>query len=59
MFCTNHPDTRAISVCQKFGIGQCEECIACKDPNLYCKFRDHCIAWELLKENNIVQGERR
>ncbi|MEW6616160.1 MAG: hypothetical protein AB1401_11965 [Thermodesulfobacteriota bacterium] len=57
MFCENHPDRRAISVCQKLGIGLCEECITCKDPSLYCKFRDRCVAWELIKEKKIVQGE--
>lgn len=47
MNCLHHPDRRAISICQKFGQGYCEECCRCTDPRGYCKFRSQCIGWQV------------
>ncbi|MBW1981144.1 MAG: hypothetical protein JRJ12_07965 [Deltaproteobacteria bacterium] len=48
--CRYHPDREAVIACEKHGYGYCSECLenckACTDPELYCKFRTHCIIWE-------------
>ena len=54
MQCRYHPDREARAVCQKMGVGYCEEClengVSCTDPNLYCKFRPQCMIYALEKE---------
>ena len=48
--CRFHPERVAAIWCEKYDYGYCEECLeaclACTDPELYCKFRTHCIIWE-------------
>jgi len=45
------PDREAKVTCENMGIGYCQECLdnceACTDPCMYCKFRQSCITWEL------------
>ncbi|MFZ5562451.1 MAG: ASKHA domain-containing protein [Thermodesulfobacteriota bacterium] len=49
--CVNHPDRETNYVCLKHGIYQCEECLKCRDPQLYCKFRSSCPIWFMTKRN--------
>ena len=59
--CRFHPERNAVLYCEKFEYGYCEECaqdtLLCTDPELYCKFRTHCIIWEgcreLLKKGGV------
>jgi len=55
MQCRYHPDREARVICQKMGVGYCQECLdnceACADPCVYCKFRSSCIIWELCKKS--------
>jgi hypothetical protein len=55
MQCRYHPDREARVICQKMGDGYCQECLdnceACTDPCVYCKFRASCIIWELCKNS--------
>ena len=37
--CPNHPDRQARFRCMKYGIDMCEECMRCRDPHIYCKYR--------------------
>lgn len=55
--CVNHPDRETPYVCQKHQVALCEECLACRDPELYCKFRTSCIIWMIDKERR--REERR
>lgn len=48
--CTNHPDRETNYHCQKQDYYLCEECLHCKDPELYCKFRSACPIWFIYKE---------
>ncbi len=32
-------------MCSKHGIYLCEECLSCRDPDIYCKFRSACPIW--------------
>jgi hypothetical protein len=29
----------------------CENCMNCRDPEIYCKFRTSCTIWFLTKKN--------
>jgi len=40
--CNEHPDRETSYMCTKHGIYMCEECMTCRDPQLYCKFRTSC-----------------
>ena len=57
MNCKNHPDKRAMAVCEKFGVGFCDTCCEqeeidddhpycyCSSPKVHCKFRPQCIIY--------------
>jgi hypothetical protein len=52
--CRHHPDRNACVLCQKMEVAYCQECLdncrACTDPCLYCKFRQSCVIWELCRK---------
>jgi len=48
--CTNHPDRETSYMCSKHGVYLCEECMECRDPDIYCKFRSACPIWYEYKE---------
>jgi hypothetical protein len=49
--CVNHPDRETGYECMKHHIFMCEDCMNCRDPELYCKFRTSCTIWFLTKKN--------
>ena len=57
--CINHPDREARFVCMKHEIPLCEECLECRDPNLYCKFRTSCPIWFMQKRKQTWDAEER
>ena len=40
--CINHEDRETSYVCMKHNIYMCEECLHCRDPELYCKYCSAC-----------------
>ena len=50
--CVNHPEVETPYHCQKHDIHLCDECLECRDPELYCKFRSACPIWFKTKKNN-------
>jgi uncharacterized 2Fe-2S/4Fe-4S cluster protein (DUF4445 family) len=40
--CVNHPDRETNYLCMKHNVYMCEECIKCRDPEIYCKHRSSC-----------------
>ncbi|MCP3871560.1 MAG: DUF4445 domain-containing protein [Desulfobacteraceae bacterium] len=40
--CTNHSDIETSYLCMKHNIYLCDECLECRDPDIYCKFRSSC-----------------
>jgi len=40
--CINHPNRETGYICMKHNIYLCEECLECRDPDIYCKFRPSC-----------------
>ncbi|MFH0974573.1 MAG: ASKHA domain-containing protein [Spirochaetota bacterium] len=47
--CFRHTDKPGKYFCSKYERYLCDECIACQDPNIYCKFRQMCFLWEIAK----------
>ena len=41
-YCIHHPDIETHYKCMKHNMYLCEECLECRDPDLYCKFRSSC-----------------
>lgn len=57
-FCVNHPERETSYVCMKHNIHLCEECLACRDPEIYCKFRPSCSIWFMSKQKaRLVREE--
>lgn len=48
--CVNHPERETSYLCMKHNTYLCESCLACRDPELYCKFRPSCPIWFIHKE---------
>jgi len=40
--CVNHPNRETSYQCPKHNIYLCEDCLICRDPDIYCKFRSSC-----------------
>jgi len=55
--CINHPDRETSYLCMKHNIYMCEECLRCRDPELYCKFRSSCPIWFLSKRKQKWDAE--
>ncbi|MFH1570680.1 MAG: hypothetical protein ABIL09_22000 [Gemmatimonadota bacterium] len=53
--CANHPDRPTSYVCQKHGIPLCEECLCCRDPQLYCRHRTACPIHFIERENRAAR----
>ncbi|CAN2039261.1 hypothetical protein GMMP15_1130016 [Candidatus Magnetomoraceae bacterium gMMP-15] len=49
--CINHPDIETKFECMKYTVFLCDECLECRDPELYCKFRSSCPIWFIYKKN--------
>lgn len=43
--CVNHPDRETSYICMKHQIYLCEDCLRCKDPKIFCKYRQSCPIW--------------
>ena len=48
--CVNHPDRETNYVCLKHNIYLCEECLECRDPEIYSKYRSSCVIWFMTKK---------
>jgi uncharacterized 2Fe-2S/4Fe-4S cluster protein (DUF4445 family) len=55
--CINHPDRETSFFCMKHQLYLCEECLACKDPQLYCKHRSSCPIWFMTKRQELWDKE--
>jgi hypothetical protein len=47
--CINHPDIETPFSCTKYNVYMCVECLSCRDPEIYCKFRSACPVWFMYK----------
>ncbi|MBC2712444.1 MAG: DUF4445 domain-containing protein [Desulfosarcina sp.] len=55
--CINHPDRETPYICMKHQIYLCEECLECRDPKLYCKYRSACPIWFMSKRKEGWDAE--
>lgn len=44
--------------CEKHQAYMCEECLKCRDPELYCKFRPSCMIHFMEKERKNGQKKK-
>lgn len=56
--CTHHPERETSMMCSKYGVYMCAECMECRDPDIYCKFREACPIWYEHK-NKAREARRR
>lgn len=47
----NHPERETRYECSKHQAYMCEACLDCRDPDIYCKFREACAIWFLTQKN--------
>ncbi len=47
--CVNHPERETNYKCMKHDVYLCDECLECREPELYCKYREECPIWFLSK----------
>ena len=47
--CYKHSDRTGKYYCAKYQRYLCEDCLACQDPTIYCKYRNMCFIWEVVK----------
>jgi len=43
--CIRHPTRETEFKCMKHDCYLCHECLECRDPKIYCKFRTACPIW--------------
>jgi len=55
--CLNHLDKETSYACMKHNIYMCEKCLACRDPEIYCKFRTSCSIHFLTKRKGNLDAE--
>jgi uncharacterized 2Fe-2S/4Fe-4S cluster protein (DUF4445 family) len=55
--CARHPERETRFQCLKHGTWMCEECLGCRDPELYCKNRSACPIWFIEKRRKRLQKE--
>lgn len=48
--CLCHPETESNYICLKDNVYLCEDCLKCRNPDIYCKFREHCPIWFMEKK---------
>jgi uncharacterized 2Fe-2S/4Fe-4S cluster protein (DUF4445 family) len=57
--CVNHPDRETSYICMKHEIYLCEDCLKCRDPEIFCKFRSSCPIWFIDKRQKGLDEERK
>ena len=57
--CINHPDRETPYICMKHQVYLCEECLQCRDPHIYCKYRTSCPIWFMSKRQKDWDAEER
>jgi uncharacterized 2Fe-2S/4Fe-4S cluster protein (DUF4445 family) len=55
--CTRHPERETRFQCLKHGTWMCDECLSCRDPQIYCKNRSACPIWFIEKRRSRIQKE--
>jgi hypothetical protein len=56
--CSRHPDRETPYQCMKHGLYMCSECMHCRDPEIYCKFRSSCAIHFMEKESRRIGSSK-
>jgi uncharacterized 2Fe-2S/4Fe-4S cluster protein (DUF4445 family) len=56
--CVNHPNRETNLLCMKHNVFMCDECVHCRDPEIYCKFRSSCPIWFFAKRQKKKERDR-
>lgn len=43
--CLCNPEIETSMVCMKDQVYLCEDCLSCRNPEIYCKYRTSCPIW--------------
>ena len=62
--CYQHPEIETPYRCMKHEVYMCTECLQCRDPNIYCKYRSSCPihflskkgASDMMEEKKVAVG---
>ncbi len=57
--CVNHEDKETSFLCMKHEVYMCQECLRCRDPEIYCKFRSSCPIWFMYKQERREERKRK
>gem|GEM_PF-246509 len=57
--CINHLDRQTSYVCMKHDIYMCEDCLDCRDPEIYCKFRSACPIDFITRRKGDLDGDQK
>ena len=53
-YCVNHPDRETSYRCTKYALYLCEDCLQCRDPEIYCRYREACVIHYMLKSGDLT-----
>jgi uncharacterized 2Fe-2S/4Fe-4S cluster protein (DUF4445 family) len=56
--CACHPEKETSFMCMKHNLYLCDECLQCRDPNVYCKHRSACPIWFMQKRQESWDAEK-
>jgi hypothetical protein len=56
--CACHPEKESRYQCMKHVLFLCDECLKCRDPSIYCKYRSACPIWYMEKREKRKSGEQ-
>jgi hypothetical protein len=56
--CLNHPDVETSYHCTKYDLYLCADCLECRDPDIYCKFRTSCPIAFISKDQGRLDAEQ-
>jgi len=55
--CACHPEIETSHRCMKHEVYLCKECLTCRDPKVYCKFRPSCPIWFMERKTKGLDDE--
>lgn len=55
--CLCHPEIESRFFCMKHKMYLCEECLTCRDPDIFCKYRSSCPIWFMAKRKQAWDAE--
>jgi len=56
--CINHPEVETSYNCMKHNVYLCGQCLKCRDPEIYCKFRPSCTIWFMSRAGDSLDEKK-